>query len=205
MSIYYSLVTIMAAILVVRTLIALARKRSARRAVVAATVALFVCSVVIGYFSFDHLSNLRAMRDWPTVAGTVIESRTIGEKAIVPYVVYSYDVNSVPFLGTSDLGTPAFGNKSKRLNEAETLLSEYPVGKQVVVHYNALDPSPVVHNLSRALERLCPGGYMDVSCLDGDSGLLHVRVSENGIAQRTRVTRPQSEHFTLSPTNAGDN
>lgn len=141
MSIYYSFVTIMAAILIVRTVIALARKRSARRAVVAATVALFVCSVAIGYFSFDHLSNLRAMRDWPTVAGTVIESRIMGEKAIVPYVVYSYDVNSAPFLGTSDLGTPAFGNKSKRLNEAETLLADYPIGKRVDVHYDTRDPA----------------------------------------------------------------
>ncbi len=140
MSVYYFTVTILAVALIVRAVIALARKQSARQVVVAATTALLVCSAAIGYFAFSHLSQLRAMRDWPTVAGTVIESRIVGEKAIVPYVVYSYDVNSAPFLGTSDLGTPAFGNKSKRLNEAETLLAEYPVGKQVVVHYDAIDP-----------------------------------------------------------------
>ncbi len=140
MSIYYFIVTILAVALIVRAVIALARRQSARQIVVAATTALLVCSAGIGYFAFAHLSQLRDMRDWPTVAGTVIESRIVGEKAIVPYVVYSYDVNSAPFLGTSDLGTPAFGNKSKRLNEAETLLAEYPVGKQVVVHYDAIDP-----------------------------------------------------------------
>lgn len=136
---YFIFVTLTIAILV-RVVLAFARRQSTRQIVVAASTALLVCSAAIGYFAFAHLSQLRAMRAWPTVAGTVIESRIVGEKAIVPYVVYSYEVNSTPLLGTSDLRTPAFGNKSKRLNEAETLLAEFPVGKRVVVHYDALDP-----------------------------------------------------------------
>lgn len=116
------------------------RKRAPRRAIVLSTVLLFSASAIAGFFQLNHLERLRAMHSWPTVSGKVIESRTAGKKAIVPYVVYSFDVGDQPYTGTSDLGTPAFGNSAKRLNEAETLLAEYPIGKDVTVHYDPADP-----------------------------------------------------------------
>lgn len=140
MSLYYSFVAFLLAAILVRVALAVVRKGSARKRLIVALLALFATSTAIGHFSTSHLTELRARRDWPTAPGIVIESRIVGEKAIVPYVVYSYDVNSIPNLGTSDLGTPAFGNKSKRLDEAETLLAKYPVGMPVEVHYNPADP-----------------------------------------------------------------
>ncbi|MGB5105647.1 MAG: DUF3592 domain-containing protein [Candidatus Zixiibacteriota bacterium] len=140
MTVYLILIVITSIVMLGFVGYALVRNRRARRPVVGICVGLFIVGSVAGFYQANHLSNLRAMREWPTVAGTVIESRLAGQKAIVPHVVYSYDVNSQPFVGISDLGTPAFGNASKRLNEAETLLADYPVGKEVTVHYDALDP-----------------------------------------------------------------
>lgn len=140
MTLYYSFIVILIVAMLLRVVFSIVRKITLRKRLIVLLLALFACSTTIGYFSAAHLSQLRAMRDWPTVTGTVIESRIVGEKAIVPYVVYSYDLNSNPHLGTSDLGTPAFGNKSKRLNEAETLIADYPVGTRVEVHYDPVDP-----------------------------------------------------------------
>lgn len=140
MTYYLIFIAIAALIMLGYVAYCLARKRHARRTVLGICVGVFIIASVAGYFQADHLATLRAMRNWPTVAGKVIESRLAGKKAIVPHVVYSYDVDAQPYVGISDLGTPAFGNTSKRLNEAETLLADYPVGKDVTVHYDTSDP-----------------------------------------------------------------
>lgn len=134
------IIGLLALALFIRAAIGLIQKQPARRPIVAAVLVVFAGCALIGSVSSSHLSNLRSKREWPTTTGKIIESRIVGDKAIAPYVVYSYDVEGAPYLGTSDLGTPAFGNKSKRLNEAETLISEYPVGKEILVHFNAADP-----------------------------------------------------------------
>lgn len=141
MTIYYFFIAILVAATLIRFVMASIRKHNARRSLVLAVVTVLICSAVIGHFAIANLNKLRAMRDWPAVTGTVVESRIVGERAIVPFVVYTYELDSNPYRGTSDLGTPAFGNKSKRLNEAETLLADYPVGTRVEVHYNPVDPN----------------------------------------------------------------
>lgn len=102
---------------------------------------LIMLATIVGYYDARDLSELRARRDWPTVSGEIIKSQVTGHKAIVPSVTYRYAVGDSAFTGVSDLGTPGFGNSAKRLNEAQTLIADYPVGKTLPVHYDSAIPS----------------------------------------------------------------
>ncbi len=102
--------------------------------------ALIMVGAIFGYFDASELNELRSRRNWPTAAGEVIESKITGEKAIVPSVTYTYALGDKAYTSTSDLGTPGFGNAAKRLNAAQTLIADYPVGRAVRVHYNPDDP-----------------------------------------------------------------
>ncbi len=125
---------------IVRGLMARRRGHSERFYNARIAYALIMAGVIIGYFDARDLSELRSRRDWPTAAGEIIESKITGEKAIVPSVTYTYAVGDNAYTATSDLGTPGFGNAAKRLNAAQTLIADYPVGKGVRVHYNPADP-----------------------------------------------------------------
>ena len=141
MIIYALAAAVLAVALIGKTAIALRRGQRPRRALMTLSIGTFLVTVIVGFYSLSHLLDLRAMTHWPTVAGSVIEAGIVGEKAIVPHVVYSYTLDAKTYRGTSDLGTPALGNSAKRMNEAKTLLAGYPVGHEVLVHYNAADPT----------------------------------------------------------------
>ncbi|MCY1043759.1 DUF3592 domain-containing protein [Corallococcus sp. bb12-1] len=82
-------------------------------------------------------------RSWPTVQGTVVESRveTLRARRSVsfrPEVSYRYEVNGTPY--TSD--TFAFdGHASGALAEAQAVTRHYPAGAPVTLHYEPADPS----------------------------------------------------------------
>lgn len=131
---------VVAAILVWMTT-ARMKKMIPRQRLIMLMLLAIVVGVVFGYYQVEKLQSLRAMKHWPSVPGQIVKAELKGDRAIVPNVIYTYTVGDSSYSGVSDLGTPAFGNKSKRLNEAETLLAEYPVGTQVAVHYDATNPA----------------------------------------------------------------
>jgi len=117
------------------------QRRAVRPIVIALALVMILLGAVAGYFEAQELAQLRARRSWPQALGIVTDAHIAGEKAIVPVVKYNYTVADSSYSGASDLGTPGFGNAAKRLDAARTLISDYPPGKSIKVHYNPVQPS----------------------------------------------------------------
>ncbi len=112
------------------------------------------------YRSVQSRKTAEASQGWPSTAGQINESRvahsthtdTDGDSSdsYTPYVEYTYQVAGQDYTG-KDLSfgfKQGYGNASK----AQAMLAKYPVGAQVNVYYDPVDPQKAV------LERQA-GGY----------------------------------------------
>ncbi|RYZ36613.1 MAG: DUF3592 domain-containing protein [Myxococcaceae bacterium] len=106
-------------------------------------LALLGIGVALAFAGGRMIYRSTASRSWPTVQGTVVESRveTLRAKRSVSYrpeVSYRYEVNGTPY--TSD--TFAFdGHASGGLTEAQAVTRHYPTGAPVTLHYEPADPA----------------------------------------------------------------
>lgn len=115
---------------------------------ICATVLPIVILVAVGYFIYRR-SKMRdtakqAAQDWSSTMGVVITSmvqvkRSYKNRSEIPVVVYQYQVNGKPYTGqVIKAGEQYF---SVRLyGDAQKTIARYPVGAQVMVHYNPANP-----------------------------------------------------------------
>jgi hypothetical protein len=99
-----------------------------------------VCGIWLVVWNTGDILKARAIKHWPTVTGSVVQSEIIGSRAIRPLIVYKYRVGESEFIDSSSLGIPSFGNRRIRLDESEKLTAEYALGDTVTVHYNVDNP-----------------------------------------------------------------
>ena len=109
--------------------------------------------VMFGYFALKG----QATSKWPSVEGTVVESRvarsspTSGGPRYYARVKYEYDVNGVNYAAkTISIGAM---REFARESSAAKIVGKYPVGKRARVYYDPEDPSRAV---------LEPGASSDV-------------------------------------------
>ena len=107
---------------------------------------------VVGYFVAFHfgqpiLDNAKASESWPSVVGVVessevTTSRSDGKTMYSPDVVYSFEVEGRSYKSS----TISFGGSwsSSNSSDAYKLVTRYPVGTQVDVHYEVGAPSESV-------------------------------------------------------------
>lgn len=111
---------------------------------------LIVSSPIAGYFTVMGVLDGRASVDWPTTAGQVIESRveeritpvrkgnilteTIHYASIVRYQYMAAERNNI---GSK---IRPFSITSTDKSEADAVITRYPLGAQVTVHYDPQDP-----------------------------------------------------------------
>ncbi len=93
-------------------------------------------------------SDAHALRVWPTVTGTITESRV---KYDAPYddpdyshaylavVRYEYTVEDVPYVSTDFADWDPIPEE-----QARAIVARYPVGKRVKVYHDPLDPHAAV-------------------------------------------------------------
>jgi hypothetical protein len=101
----------------------------------------FFVSVLIGattllYFSahkFDYYSQLKK---WPVTSGIVVATKIVGDRAVMPQLYYQYSISGKQFTDSSDLATPAFGNKKFRDQTARNVLKDFNQGDTIRVYYN---------------------------------------------------------------------
>jgi hypothetical protein len=120
------------------------------RWVVLLGLALGAAGVLLVILEVHNLKENQKLYEWPTVSGVVLSSGIIGERAYRPNIVYQYVVAGITYRDSTSLNTPSFGNRNTREGEAEALSDAYPVGKDVVVHYDPAMPS-------RSHLRISPG------------------------------------------------
>lgn len=100
---------------------------------------LFLGGGALTIIASGNLANANSRKDWPVAPGRVIKSEPVVGGIIKPMVIYAYQVNQNAYVDTTDLQIPGFGNKSKQFEVAHESLLEYPVGKEVQVHYDPSD------------------------------------------------------------------
>jgi len=86
----------------------------------------------------------QAAQDWSSTMGTVIAStiqikRTSRSRSEIPVVVYQYQVNGKPYQSQTIKAGEQFFNV-RLMGDAQKTIERYPVGAQVMVHYNPANP-----------------------------------------------------------------
>jgi len=87
----------------------------------------------------------QAAQDWSSTMGTVIAStiqfkRTSRSRSEIPVVVYQYQVNGKPYQSQTIKAGEQFFNV-RLMGDAQKTIERYPVGAQVMVHYNPENPA----------------------------------------------------------------
>jgi len=96
----------------------------------------FVLGAWLVVLQAERMAAFSAVQGWPSVTGTVVSSKVVGERAIRPQVIYEYQVDSVTYRAESDLQVPMFGGKRKKYDVAHELVERLPAGTLVTVCYN---------------------------------------------------------------------
>jgi hypothetical protein len=141
------------------------RARSFRVAPIALAIGVMVwmLGVVLVSRQIEELHKAAAIQQWPSTAGTVLDSRVIGVRAFRPNIVYQYVVGGVTFRDSTDLDQPGFGGRNNKRNAAETIIALYPPGTRVTVHYDPEQPSVSLLRVSpdwSIFGKLGLGGFM---------------------------------------------
>ena len=115
---------------------------------ICATVAPILILVGLGIFLYRR-SKMRdaakqSARDWSSTMGVVITSavqvkRGYKSRSEIPVVVYQYQVNGKPYTGQVVKAGEQFFSV-RIYGDAQKTVARYPVGAQVMVHYNPENP-----------------------------------------------------------------
>lgn len=105
---------------------------------------LFLLGSIITVYSSSELIEANKRKSWDTTVATVLESSVVETGSMRPMVKYSYEVENITYVGSSDLQAPGFGNKSRQYDVAMKLSRKYPKGKLISVYYNPLNNSESV-------------------------------------------------------------
>ena len=100
----------------------------------------FIVGFLLIWYSSIEISTALSRQFWPTNPATVIETNIVGERAYNPQLRCKYEVEGKVYTLTTDLNTPGFGSKRSRLQTAEIILNDYPVGFKLRIHYNPENP-----------------------------------------------------------------
>jgi hypothetical protein len=119
------------------------------------TKILYIAFIVLGVFFISLaiiqlLKAKKAEKSWPTAPG-VIMSSVVGTHLarssrggtttqFMPEVAYEYQVNEITYKG-SGVG---FGKSTTSSRKATEIVSRYPQGTAVTVHYDPQDPAKAV-------------------------------------------------------------
>ena len=104
-------------------------------------ILILLGGVFLTIHSSENLSKALERKAWPTANGRVIIAEAVVSGTIRPIVIYSYAVNGLAYIDSTDLQAPGFGNRSKQYEVAEEIARLYPTGKEIEVHYDPSDTS----------------------------------------------------------------
>lgn len=93
--------------------------------------------VAISFWGWRSMQQSRRKAQWPTIAGTIVESEPTSEQdELLPHIVFAYRVDDVDYRTVFE-----FPKDTNPLPEfAQAYVENYPVGKTVDVFYNPAAP-----------------------------------------------------------------
>ena len=106
-------------------------------------IPFLVAGLALVFFGLRDVARATASEDWPTAAGTVLlssveyETDSDGGGTYRAEVLYEFDVGGTTYSSNRiEFGTVQTNNPSG----AQVTVNRYPVGEQVLVHYDPDDP-----------------------------------------------------------------
>jgi hypothetical protein len=119
------------------------------------TKIIYIAFIVLGVFFIgmaimQQLKAKKAEKTWPTAPGVILSSivgthlshssRGGTTTQYMPEVAYDYQVNEITYKGSS----VGFGKSTTSSRKATEIVSRYPQGTAVSVHYDPQDPAKAV-------------------------------------------------------------
>jgi hypothetical protein len=119
------------------------------------TKIIYIAFIVLGVFFIgmaimQQLKAKKAEKTWPTAPGVILSSivgthlshssRGGTTTQYMPEVAYEYQVNEITYKGSS----VGFGKSTTSSRKATEIVSRYPQGTAVSVHYDPQDPAKAV-------------------------------------------------------------
>ncbi len=105
------------------------------------SVVITALGIWLVYSQMSLMEQYVSLRGWTSIPGVIIDSRVVGERAYRPEIVYQYAVDAISYRDSTNLDPPGFGGRNSKRDAAEGIASEYPIGKQVIIHYNPANPA----------------------------------------------------------------
>jgi len=99
-----------------------------------------ITGLLLTIFSSNEISTALIRKSWPVQSAIIIETNIVGNRAYNPQVKCKYSVEEIGYTLITDLNTPGFGRKRSRHQTAEIILKDFPVGSEVLIHYNPQNP-----------------------------------------------------------------
>lgn len=123
--------------------VALARRRTGFNLPATAVilgVALCILSYVLIDGQADRIRDIAEKQKWPVVMGVITKSRVVGHGPYYPEISFTYQVGRKSYECVRSFPNLKSGSKLDKYKKAQTIVEEFPPGKQVNVWYNPSNP-----------------------------------------------------------------
>ncbi len=102
---------------------------------------LLVIGFILAIMQEPGVQYYESLKSWKRVTATVVASRVVGDRAVLPEVAYQYEIDGKRYRNKTNLDIPGFGNQKRRDQTARIIISDYPAGKEIAIITNPADPS----------------------------------------------------------------
>jgi len=113
-------------------------KASITRQDIPGLLIMLIIGLALSLIGFSKFIKATDTKEWPVTKGIITRSEVAGIMKYYPSITYSYIIDSVTFNSTS-ISNMNFNTKNRRV--AEEFINKYPLGSEIMVHYNRSNPS----------------------------------------------------------------
>ncbi len=103
-------------------------------------ILLILSGTMMATIEYHKIMQGMMRKKWPKVTGTIIHNEVIERRMYIPLLYYKYQVNDINYTAKTNMHVPGFGMKTSRKEVAYKTISDNPIGKSVIVYYNADNP-----------------------------------------------------------------
>ncbi len=107
-------------------------------------LAVFLFGSFLTFSSTNQLVELLKRSYWRVADATVISSKVVEAGSVRPQVSYSYEAEGQPYVDSSYLQSPGFGNRARQYDVAAKLSRQYEAGRKISIYY---DPNDAAHSV----------------------------------------------------------
>jgi hypothetical protein len=113
-------------------------KASIKRQDIPGLLIMLIIGLALSLIGFSKFKKATDTKKWPVTKGIITRSEVAGIMKYYPSITYSYIIDTVTYNSTN-ISNMNFNTKNRRV--AEEFINKYPLGSEIMVHYNRTNPS----------------------------------------------------------------